>query len=360
MKIFDRMAREGHEQLVFCSDRGSGLRAVVAIHDTTLGPGLGGCRMWDYPDESSAIDDALRLAAGMTHKSAVTGFDHGGAKAVIWGDPAADKSEALFRAFGRFIESLGGRIITGTDLGTTHDDFVIAAEETRWLVGLPESHGGGGDTSEVTSFGILTGMKACAAHVYGDESLEGRTVAVQGLGKVGTNLVRRLAAEGCRVIVTDIDRRRVDAVCEEFPEAEAAAPDDIYDAPADIFSPCAMGGILNKETIPRLKCKIVAGSANNQLEEADDARRLHEAGILYAPDYIINAGGLIQVADEIQGFNRERVWRKAAGLADILRRIFALSTERGMPPNDAAETLVRRRIRVIGSQKGMFVPKHDS
>lgn len=357
MGIFDLMREHGHEQLIFCSDPEAGLRALIGIHDTTLGPALGGCRMWNYDDEGEAVLDALRLSAGMTAKSAVSGCTYGGGKSVIWGDPKTDKTEELFRSFGRFVESLRGRFITGTDVGTTYDDFVWAAQETRWLVALPEWYGGSGDSSLITAFGVWKGMRACAEAVWGSPELAGKTVAIQGAGKVGTHLVEHLHSEGCRLIVADIDAERVERLAQRF-GVEAVAPEDIYDVECDIFAPCALGGILNDDTIPRLRCRIVAGSANNQLADLRHADLLHERNILYAPDYVINAGGLIQVVDELQGFNKDRAYRKAAGIADALRRIFLLSAERGITPLAAAEELVRMRIDRLGRQKRFHLTTH--
>lgn len=345
--VFAQMAKEGHEQVVFCYDRATGLKCIIAIHDTTLGPALGGCRMWPYGSEEEALEDALRLAKGMTYKAAISGADHGGGKAVIWGDPARDKSEALFRALGRFVHSLGGRFLTGTDVGTEKEDFVAARMETPHVGGLPEAYGGGGDTAAITAYGVWQGMRAAAAHVWGDESLKGRHVALQGLGKVGTRLLVHLMEEGAEVTVTDVAPARVAEVCRQYPAVRAAAPEAIYDVPCDIFAPCALGGVLNDETIPRLRCRVVAGSANNQLEAPQHGEALHRRGILYAPDYVINAGGLIQVVEELKGYSRERAWQKAAGIYQVLRRIFALSQEAGIPPADAADRLVEERIAAI-------------
>jgi len=357
MGVFERMMSDGHEQVVFCYDRATGLRAIIAIHDTTLGPALGGCRMWPYASEEAALEDALRLARAMTYKSAATGQNHGGGKVVIWGDPAAEKSEALFRALGRFVGTLGGRIVTGTDVGTDKQDFVWAKQESPWFVGLPEEEGGSGDTAVLTAYGVWLGMKAAARFVWGDDSLRGRRVALQGLGKVGTRLLGHLLEEEARVTVTDIRPERVAEICATHPGVAAVAPDAIYDQPCDIFSPSALGGVLNDETIPRLRCAIVAGSANNQLAERRHGDLLYEAGILYAPDYVINAGGLIQVADELLGFHPERARRKVAALYDLLLRIFAISREEGIPTCLAADRLAEQRIEQIGRLGRIYVPE---
>lgn len=345
--VFAQMAREGHEQVVFCYDRATGLKCIIAIHDTTLGPALGGCRMWPYASEEEALEDALRLARGMTYKAAIAGANHGGGKAVIWGDPGKDKSEALFRALGRFVHSLGGRFLTGNDAGTKKEDFIAVRMETPHVGGLPEAWGGGGDTAEITAFGVWQGMRAAAFHVWGQDSLKGRRVALQGLGKVGLRLLRYLAEEGAEVTVTDIAPDRVAEACRQFPSIRSVSPDEIYDVSCDIFAPCALGGVLNDETIARLRCRVVAGSANNQLQAPEHGRALYRRGILYAPDYVINAGGLIQVVEEIKGYSRERAWRQAAGIYQVLRRIFALSQEAGIPPEEAADRLVEDRIEVI-------------
>lgn len=345
--VFAQMAKEGHEQVVFCCDRTTGLKCIIAIHDTTLGPALGGCRMWPYASEEEALADALRLAKGMTYKAAISGANHGGGKAVIWGDPACEKSEALFRALGRFVQSLGGRFLTGTDVGTEKEDFVAARMETPHVGGLPEAYGGGGDTAAITAYGVWQGMRAAAAHVWGEDSLKGRRVALQGLGKVGSRLLAHLMEEEAEVTVADVAPERVAEACRRFPGVQSVAPEAIYDVPCDIFAPCGLGGVLNDETIPRLRCRVVAGSANNQLQAPEHGGALHQRGILYAPDYVINAGGLIQVVDELKGYSRERAWQKVAGIYPVLRRIFTLSQEAGIPPAEAADRIVTERIEAI-------------
>lgn len=357
MGLFERMARDGHEQVVFCYDRATGLRAIIAIHDTTLGPALGGCRMWPYATEEEAVEDALRLARGMTYKSAASGQNHGGGKVVIWGDPATEKSEHLFRALGRFIGTLKGRIITGTDVGTDKTDFVWAKLESPWFVGLPEEEGGSGDTAVLTAYGVWQGMRAVARFLWGDSSLRDRRVALQGLGKVGTRLLTHLLEGGAQVTVTDIRRERVEAVCAAHPQVSGVEPEAIYDQPCDIFSPTAMGGVLNDETIPRLRCRAVAGSANNQLAEPRHGDLLHRKGILYAPDYVINAGGLIGVADEILGFDPERARRKTAAIYDQLLQIFAISQREQIPTYIAADRLAEQRIARAGRLRGIYIPE---
>lgn len=354
MKIFDEMAKNGHEQLIFNYDRTTGLKAIIAIHDTTLGPALGGCRMWNYSSEEEAVIDALRLSRGMTYKCGISGVDFGGGKTVIIGDPQRGKSEELFRALGRFVETLGGRYYTGTDVGTTYDDFVHVSRETSSVVGLPEEYGGSGNSSIITAFGVWKGIKACARTVFGSDSLSGLTIAIQGLGKVGGHLVELLHQEGAELVVTDINEEYVRDIKERYP-VHVVAPEEIFGVSCDIFSPNALGAVLNDETIPRLKCKIVAGAANNQLKEPRHGDMLFEKGVLYAPDYVINAGGLIQVADEFDGYSKDRAFKKAAGIYDTLIKIFAIARHRNIPPFRAVDEIVERRISRIGDIRGMYV-----
>ncbi len=356
MGVFERMQKDGHEQVVFCYDKATGLKAIIAIHDTTLGPALGGCRMWPYATEEEALDDALRLSKGMTYKSAASGQNHGGGKSVIWGNPKQDKSEEFFRAFGRFVQTLGGRFITGTDVGTDKSDFVYSKMESPYLVALPEEHGGSGDSSIITAFGVWRGIKAAAQHTWGDSSLKGKRIAVQGLGKVGYHLVEHLADEGAVLTVTDVVPENVERAAKAF-KVETVAPDRIYDVPSDIFSPNALGGIISDETLPRLTCKVIAGAANNQLKEPRHGDELFRRGILYAPDYVINAGGLIQVADELKGYNRDRAFRKTAQIYDMLLQIFAISKEEQIPTYLAADRLAERRIEKIAQLGRIYIPE---
>jgi len=355
--LFDQMQKEGHEQVVFCHDRASGLKLVIAIHDTTLGPALGGCRMWPYANEEAAVTDALRLSKGMTYKSAAAGMNHGGGKCVIWGNPATDKSEELFRALGRFIGGLRGRMVTGTDVGTVPDDFVWAHAETDFLVALPEAYGGSGDSSVITAFGVWRGMKAAAREVWQEDSLKGRHIAVQGLGKVGAKLVDHLAEEGCRLTVTDVNPDYANRVKDKYPQVALVAAEEIYGVDCDIFSPCALGAIINDQTLPRLRCRVVAGSANNQLAEPRHGEALQERGILYCPDYVINSGGLIQVADELMGYNHERAFKKAAAIYDQLRQIFSIAREQGTSTLRAADLLAERRIARLGAVGRIYLPE---
>ena len=357
MGVFERMQKDGHEQVIFCYDKATGLKAIIAIHDTTLGPALGGCRMWAYPTEEEAVEDALRLSKGMTYKSAVAGQNHGGGKSVIWGNPKTDKSEELFRAFGRFVATLNGRFVTGTDVGTEKTDFVWSKMESPWFVALPEEHGGSGDSSIITAFGAWKGIKACANATWGSDSLKGKRIAVQGVGKVGYHLVEHLVDEGAVVTVCDVVTENVKRVKEAFPGVTSVAPDAIFDVPCDIFSPNALGGVINDETLPRLQCRVVAGAANNQLKEPRHGDELHRRGILYAPDYVINGGGLIQVADELMGYNRDRAFRKTAGIYDTLTQIFAISQKEEIPTYRAADRLAERRIAKLGELNRIYVPE---
>jgi len=362
MDIFKEMEKHGFEQIIFNYDKTTGLKAIIAIHDTTLGPALGGCRMWPYETEDEALFDAMRLAKGMTYKCAIADTDFGGGKTVIIGDPKKDKSEGLFRALGRFVQMLKGRYFTGTDLGTTGMDFVYASRESDYMVGLPEEYGGSGNSAEPTAYGVYMGMKAACKAIYNDDSLIGRKIAIQGIGKVGSILVDFLVNEGVKdITVTDISEENVTKLLQKYPFIKAVSAEDIYEVDCDIFSPCARGGIINDETIKKLKCKIIAGAANNQLLEGKHGDMLHEMGILYAPDYVINAGGLIQVADELEGKNKEkrkeRVMKKTEAIYNILLKIFTISREENTPTYKVADRLAEDRINTIGKMKTNYIPK---
>ena len=350
MQLFEKLAEYRYEQLVFCHDKATGLRAVVAIHDTTLGPALGGCRMYPYATEEDALVDVLRLARGMTYKAAASGLNLGGGKSVIIGDPRKDKSEALFRSFGRYIETLGGRYIVAEDVGTSTEDANFIRVETSHVVGVDVTRGGSGDPSPFTALGVLQGMRACVEEVFGTTSLESRTVAVQGLGHVGYNLCRLLAKEGARLIVTDLDGRAVERAVGEF-GAKAVEPNEILTIPCEIFAPCALGAVINDATVPDLRCQIVAGSANNVLAESRHGGALAERSILYAPDYVINAGGLINVADELEGYNERRATKRVMRIQDRIRSIITISKRDGVATNVAADTLALERIAAIGSME---------
>lgn len=317
MELFKYMERYDYEQLVFCQDEQSGLKAIIAIHDTTLGPALGGTRMWTYENEEAAIEDALRLARGMTYKNAAAGLNLGGGKTVIIGDPRKDKNEEMFRAFGRYIQGLNGRYITAEDVGTTVEDMDLIHEETDFVTGISPAFGSSGNPSPVTAYGVYKGMKAAAKAAFGTDSLEGKTIAVQGVGNVAYNLCKHLHEEGAQLIVTDINKDSVKRAVEDF-GAKAVDPDDIYDQACDIYAPCALGATINDLTIPKLKAKVIAGAANNQLRETHHGDLIHEMGIVYAPDYVINAGGVINVADELYGYNADRAMKKSKAFIKIL------------------------------------------
>lgn len=346
MDIFQEMERRGHEQVIFNYDRASGLKAIIAIHDTTLGPALGGCRMWPYASEDAALLDVLRLSEGMTYKAAAAGLDFGGGKTVIIGDPATDKSEALFRALGRFVETLQGRYRTGEDVGTSEQDFVQSWRETRYLVGLPEGYGGSGDTGDNTALGVMQAIRAALFHRFGSPSLKGRRVAIQGLGKVGYHVARRAVEEGAEVVAADINPHVVGRVSSLL-GVEPTDPWAVLETPCDVFAPCALGNVVNRETVDRLACQVIAGSANNQLEDDNLAEVLRERGILYAPDFIANAGGLIQVADEIQGYNADRVKHQIDAIYDVLTAIFQEADQRGLSTTQVALDHVRARLNVV-------------
>lgn len=352
MKIFEYMEKYDFEQLVFNYDETSGLKALICIHDTTLGPALGGTRMWIYEKEEEAIEDALRLARGMTYKAAVAGLNLGGGKGVVIGDPKKEKSEELWRAFGRFVQSLNGRYITAEDVGTSPQDMNFVSMETSSVVGLM---GTSGDPSPFTANGVWHGMQACAEKVYGSRSLKGKKVSVQGAGSVGYYLIKHLVEdEGAEVIVTDIDQDRIELVKKEF-GVKAVAPEEIYSADVDIFAPCALGAVINDETLPQLKCKIVAGGANNILAEDRHGEEIEKKGILYAPDYVINAGGLINVADELKGYNKERALQSVAGIYDSVKMVLDIADRDNIPTYRAADRLAEERIEKMGRVRSNFI-----
>lgn len=351
MDTLAEMRTWGHEQVVFNHDPSCGYVGIIAIHDTTLGPALGGTRVWAYQSTDEALRDVLRLSRGMTYKSAVAGLNLGGGKAVIIADKSRTDREPLFRAHGRFIESLGGRYITAEDVGTSPADMEFVHRETNHVAGLLNLSG---DPSPVTSYGVYVGMKACARERWGKDGLAGKTVAVQGAGKVAYHLMHHLRDEGAKVITCDIDDRKVQRAVEEL-GATAVAPDAIYDAKADIFAPCALGAILNDDTIPRLKVEIVAGAANNQLAEERHAEALEAKGILCAPDFVINGGGVINVYGELQGWTMERSKSKAADIYNTIRSVFQIAGRDKVSSYQAADRLAEERIRSVAALKGMWV-----
>lgn len=354
MEIFTYMEQYDYEQLVFCQDENSGLKAIIAIHDTTLGPALGGTRMWPYDTEEEAIEDALRLAKGMTYKNAAAGLNLGGGKAVVIGDPAKDKSPEMFRALGRYIQSLNGRYISAEDVGTTEDDMNFIHMETDFVTGTSPEYGSSGNPSPMTSYGIYTGMKAAMKEAFGSDSLTGKTVAVQGAGNVAYGLCQHLHEEGAHIIVTDINEEALQHVVDDF-GAEAVAPEEIYDVDCDVFSPCALGAVLNDDTIPRLKAGVIAGSANNQLKSDEHGDMLNKKGIIYTPDYVLNAGGVINVADELNGYNKDRALRNIDTIYHNLRKIFAISKQDDVPTHIAADRMAEQRMTSIRKSRNQFL-----
>jgi leucine dehydrogenase len=346
MSVFEHITGEGYEQIVFCSDDHSGLRAIIAIHSTALGPALGGTRFYPYPNEDEALWDVLRLSKGMTYKAAAAGLDLGGGKAVIIGDPRRDKSEELLRAYGRFVETLGGRYITAEDVGTALDDMDVVRRESRWVTGCSHTYGGSGDPSPVTAYGVLQGIKACLLEAFGDTNLQGRTVTLQGVGKVGYALCGYLVQEGAQVTIADVDVDNLARAVSDF-GVETTHIDRIHAAEADIFCPCALGGAINDDTISELNCSIIAGSANNQLARDEHGDKLRDLGILYAPDFVINAGGLMNVEDELRGYDQERAMKRVEGIYKQLQRIFTMARERNISTARAAMEYAEDRIRKI-------------
>ena len=335
----------GYERVVRCEDPASGLKAMIAVHNTVLGPALGGLRMWPYRSWDEATFDVLRLAKGMTYKSAVADTGLGGGKAVILGNPKTDKSEALFRAMGRFIDTLGGTYITAEDVGTSVEDMVAVRKETRWVTGLPLALGSSGDPSPWTALGVFRGQKACLEEVFGNGDFAGRTVAIQGLGHVGVFLAEHLHGAGARLVVCDVAPERVKEAATRF-GAQITSPDAIYDVPCDIFAPCALGAVFHDETLKRLRTKIIAGAANNVLLREEHGDRLRELGILYAPDYVINGGGIINVSIEIEpgGYQEARSRRKVENIYEALKTVFRMSRERNISTNRASNLLAEERL----------------
>jgi len=357
--LFEQIEYKEHEQVIFCSDPKVGLRAIIAIHNTTLGPALGGTRMWPYKSDKEALHDVLRLSRGMTYKAAVAGLNLGGGKAVIIGDPKKDKTEALFRSYGRFVEGLAGRYITAEDVGIQVQDMEWVRMETKYVTGISRALGGSGDPSSVTALGTYMGMKAAAKKVYGSDSLEGKKISIQGAGHVSYHLCNLLHKEGAQIFISDLFPEKARAIALDV-KAQVVDKEDIYDVDADIFSPCALGGILNEETIPRLKCAIVAGCANNQIEsETAHGPMLTEKGILYAPDYVINAGGLINVASELEGYNKEHAHNQAARIYDTMLAIFDHAEKAGIPTYAASNELAIQRLRQIGRIKHIYASKSN-
>jgi len=361
INMLEKMAN--HEQVMFCNDPKTGLQAIIAIHDTTLGPALGGARMYPYETMDDALEDALRLSEGMTYKCAAADIDFGGGKAVIIGDPEKDKSPALFRSFGQFVDSLNGRFYTGTDMGTTMDDFVQASKETNFITGIPEAYGGGGDSSIPTAQGVIYGLQATNQYLFGEDRLENRSYAIQGLGKVGYKVAEHLLKLGATLFINDVDK----GILEDFKNnavgyggsVEVVDKEEIYNTDADIFIPCAMGGVINDQTIPQLKVKAIVGSANNQLYDTKHAELLDEKNILYAPDYIVNAGGLIQVSDELYEPNKERVLLKTKAIYHSLLEIYQQSKLDCISTIEAANRKCQARIKEQQNRNNYFNRKRS-
>jgi len=345
----------GHEQVAFCHDAATGLRAIIAIYTTTLGPALGGTRFYPYASDGAALQDALHLSRAMAYKNALSGLDHGGGKAVIIGNPATDKTEALLRAYGRFVQSLGGRYVTAADVGTTVADMDIVARETRFATGRSTANGGAGDSSVLTAYGVFQGMRASAAHVWGEPSLAGRTVGIAGVGKVGSQLSSLALADGARVVVTDINKAAIETLRERHEEIEVA-PDEwaLVSSPLDIYAPCALGGALDDLTVAMLSAKVVCGAANNQLAvegAGGTADTLMSRGITYAPDFLVNAGGVIQVSDELHGFDFGRAKQRTEAIFEATTSVLELAAQEGISPATAADRLAEQRMTTVGSNR---------
>lgn len=344
-----------HEQVVFCRDEPSGLRAIIAIHSTALGPALGGTRFHPYDSEDEALADVLNLSRAMSYKNALAGLDHGGGKAVILGDPRRDKTEALLRAYGRFVQSLSGRYVTACDVGTYVEDMDVIARECEFVTGRSPAHGGAGDSSVLTAYGVFQGMRAAAAHVWGAETLAGRRVGVAGVGKVGRHLVEHLRGDGAEVVVADVSEQAIERIRVAHPEVDVVSgTDELVRQPIDIYAPCALGGALDDATVAVLRASVVCGGANNQLDHPGVEKLLDERGILYAPDYVVNSGGVVQVADEIGGFDFERARAKASGIFDTALEIFAVAGRDGVVPAVAADRLAERRMAEVGRLRGIL------
>lgn len=353
MGNFEYMRQYGHEQLLMYSDSVAKLKAIIAIHDTTLGPACGGTRIWPYESEEAAINDVLRLSRAMTYKSAVADVALGGGKAVIIADPHSDKTEGMMRAFGRFVDTLGGRYLTTTDVGSTGRDLEYMHQETPHVMGLPTTVGGSGDTSVMTGLGIYMGMKACANEVWGSDSLTGKTVAMQGFGKVAFQTAHHLLKENAHLVVTDVYQGALDKARDLG--LNVVEPEEIYDVDCDIFSPCALGGVLNQNTVPRLKTKVIAGGANNQLLTDTDGEEIHRRGILYAPDYVINAGGIINISAEIGStYSPERAREKTERIYEIMSKVIHTSKLEEIPTSLAADKLAEERINSVMGIKQIY------
>lgn len=355
INILEQMISTDHEQVVFCQNKEVGLKAIIAIHNTTLGAALGGTRMWAYSSEDQALHDVLRLSRGMTYKAAISGLQLGGGKAVIIGDPKKDKKPGFFEAYGRFVHTLAGRYITAEDVGTSVADMEAVLTQTPHVVGTKQSHGGSGDPSPFTARGVFLGIKACAKKVYGSDVLSGKKVAIQGIGNVGYNLVKLLVAEGAKVTVADIDRERVALVQKEF-GVDTVSDDQILHLDCDIFSPCALGGVVNDQTLPNFRCQIIAGGANNQLARRDHAHELKKRGILYAPDYVINAGGLINVSLEATGgYDEQKSLEKINQIYSNVMKLIEISEQKNITTAEAADVWVEELLKAEPTKR-IYLP----
>lgn len=354
--VFDAAKKGEFEQIVFGYNERSNLRSIIAIHDTTLGPAFGGTRMMEYDSEAKALEDVLQLAKAMTYKNAAAGLNFGGGKAVIIGNPKREKSEALLRSFGRLVASLGGRYITGVDIGTCEEDMIVLHQETDYNVSMPETYGGGGSTSAATAYGLFYGIKALVEEVFEEPSLYGKSIAIQGVGNIGLLLAESMVKEGCQVFVSDIDEERLELA--KKLGAAVVQQEKIYDLDVDIFSPNALGGALNDETIPRLKCRLVAGAANNQLlHEESHGKMLEEREIIYGVDYILSAGGVINNAHQFIGYDRERAYAQIRAIGSTAKKVYRMGRERGIPFTMAAKELAKERIQMAQGLKDWYLEK---
>lgn len=357
MQTLEKMYSMGHEEVVFFQDKSCGLKAIIAIHDTTLGPALGGTRMWPYQSEEEALVDVLRLSRGMTYKAAVSGLNLGGGKAVIIGDPKKDKSEALFRSFGRFVESLNGRYITAEDVNTSVEDIEHIFTETNYVTGVAQQYGGSGNPAPYTALGAFRGIEASVTRVFGSRNLQGKKIALQGVGAVGFELSKLLTEAGATIVYTDINEKNVQRMKEAFASAKYVNPNEIFSQECDIYSPNALGASINDETIPQLKCKIVAGAANNQLKEDRHGLLLKQKGIMYAPDYLINAGGLMNVSIEFEGWADSKSRRMVDTIYDKTLEVFRISDEQNIPVNKAADVMAEKRLESMKNIKNSYLGK---
>ena len=350
--VFGQLSFDDHEQIVFCNDKDTGLKAIIGIHNTVLGPALGGTRMWNYNSEWEALNDVLRLSRGMTFKSAITGLNLGGGKAVIIGDAKTHKTPELMRRFGEFVNTLGGKYITAEDVGMETSDMDLVRDVTPYVTGVSESRGGAGNPSPITAYGVYMGMKAAAAHRFGTDKLEGKQVLVQGIGHVGESLVEHLTKEGARVFITDINEDRLQEVSKKY-GAVIYAGDDLYTAAVDIYAPCALGATINDDTVYKIKAGVVAGAANNQLaDENRHGKILMERGIAYAPDFLINAGGIINVYAELEGYGKDEIIRKTENIYTTTLEIFAHSAKNGCSTHQSALRVAQGRIDARKQGKG--------